>query len=160
MHTIRAATLADVECTFSVRASTRENPISRERLESLGITPTAVASAMLSGSCASWVCEVAGIVVGFCNADAQTGEVVVLAVLPQHEGRGIGRDLLSEAVSFLCAHDHQRIWLFTSPRMVFRSHGFYRANGWFPTGRTQANGDEELLYVGTHNAQATRYAHA
>jgi ribosomal protein S18 acetylase RimI-like enzyme len=145
---IREATLGDVEATFQVRARTRENPISRERLATLGITPASVALAMTNGSYRSWVTEVGGEIVGFCNADAGTGEVVVLAVLPQHEGHGWGAALLATAVSFLRSQNQDRIWLFASPLKTLRSHGFYRANGWSPTGRLGDNGDEELVYVG------------
>lgn len=145
----REATLADVEATFEVRASTRENPISKERLASLGITPATVSAAMEGGSYRSWVCEVEGEVVGFCNADASTGEVLVLAVLPKHEGRGLGRELLALAVTFLQLRGNGRIWLFADALEALRSHGFYRANGWAPTGKRQPNGDEELQYCGT-----------
>ena len=144
---IREATQADVEATFQVRALTRENPISRERLASLGITPASVASAMARGSYRSWVAEVREEVVGFCNADAEKGEVVVLAVLPHHEGHGWGGTLLRSAVSFLRSQHQERIWLFASPLETLRSHGFYRANGWSPTGRLADNGDEELVYM-------------
>jgi GNAT superfamily N-acetyltransferase len=151
---IREATLADVEATFQVRALTRENAISRERLATLGVTPASVASAMTGGSYRSWVAEVRDEIVGFCNADADTGEVVVLAVLPQHEGHGWGAALLSAAVSFLHSQNRERIWLFASPLETLRSHGFYRANGWSPTGRLADNGDEELVYVGAGHLDA------
>ena len=147
MHTFREATLGDVEATFSVRALTRESPIPRQRLEQLGITPTSVADAMRGGAYGSWVCEAGGAVVGFCNADARSGEVIVLAVLPAHEGQGVGKTLLSNAVGYLQARGLRRIWLTTSPSPAFRSYGFYRANGWSPSGRMQANGDEELVHV-------------
>ncbi len=149
MHTFREATLADVDATFSVRGMTRQNPISRQRLEQLGITPSSVADAMRAGAYGSWVCEADGAIVGFCNADAGTGEVIVLAVLPAHEGQGVGKTLLSRAVAYLQARALRRIWLTTSPSADFRSHGFYRANGWSPSGRMQPNGDEELFHAAT-----------
>ena len=144
---IREASFRDIEATFHVRANTRENAIPRERLASLGITPGSVEAAIKGGSYRSWVCDIDGKVVGFCNVEGSTGEVIVLAVLSGYEGRGIGRVLLSEAVQFLRAAGNARIWLTASPLESFRSHGFYRANGWKPTGIMGAYGDEELEYV-------------
>ncbi len=147
-YLIREATSLDVEATFVVRAATRENSISRERLAALGITPTSISEAMRGGSYRSWVCEADGEVVGFCNAEGSTGEVLVLAVLSGHEGMGIGTELLSCAVHFLRSVGNARIWLSASPLASLRSHGFYRARGWSPTGKVHANGDEELELLG------------
>jgi ribosomal protein S18 acetylase RimI-like enzyme len=147
--TIRPATLADVDETFSVRGATRENAVPRERLAALGITPASVSEAMQTGTYASWVAETDGRIVGFCNAEAQTGEVIVLAILDGYERRGIGRALLSQAVDFLHGRGCPRLWLMAGSSDRLRSHGFYRANGWVPTGRHDAIGDEELEYAGT-----------
>lgn len=147
MYRFRNATTEDIESMFAVRASTRQNPISAERLAGLGITPSSVAAALAAGDIGSWVCEYAGAVVGFCNADMHSGEVLVLAVLPEHEGKGIGKRLLSLAIECLQRHGYTRLWLFADSDPGARSHGFYRANGWAATGWLQPNGDEELVYV-------------
>lgn len=148
MYRFRHATTADIESMFMVRASTRQNPISAERLAGLGITPSSVASAIEAGDIESWVCEHVGSVVGFCSADMHSGEILVLAVLPEHEGKGIGKKLLSLAIESLQSHGYTRLWLFADSSPSARSHGFYRANGWVPTGLMQPNGDEELIYTG------------
>lgn len=145
---IRRATLADVDETFAVRGATRENAIPRERLAALGITPASVSAAMQTGTYASWVAEADGRIVGFCNAEAGTGEVIVLAILDGYERRGIGKALLAQAVDFLQGRGCARLWLMAGASATLRSHGFYRANGWAPTGRRDAIGDEELEYAG------------
>src|SRR4029077_12508496 len=74
-----------------------------------------------------------------------TGEVLVLAVLPQFEGRGIGKTLLSLAVNCLRSFKPTRIWLGASSDPGTRSHGFYRALGWRPVGEKDTHGDEILV---------------
>lgn len=68
----------------------------------------------------------------------------MLAVLPEHEGRGVGRRLLGEVVGEMRTRGHRRVWLAASPDPAIRAHGFYRAQGWRPTGQVDAIGDEIL----------------
>src|SRR4029077_7433557 len=86
---------------FDVRGATRENAISRERLAAMGITPASVAEHLGAGATRGWGWWSGSRIVGFCIWGAATGEVLVLAVLPQFEGRGIGKTLLSLAVDWL-----------------------------------------------------------
>lgn len=134
----------DTDACISVRGRTRENPVSREQLAAVGITPESVAAALEGGRVKGWVCEHDGQVVGFCSGDAETGEVLVLAVLPEHEGRGVGKRLLAEVVGELRALGHRRVWLAASPDPAVRAHGFYRAQGWRATGEVDGIGDEIL----------------
>jgi ribosomal protein S18 acetylase RimI-like enzyme len=68
-----------------------------------------------------------------------------LAVLPDFEGRGIGIGLLDLVVGALRARGVGRIWLSASADPRIRAHGFYRANGWEPTGEILENGDQILV---------------
>jgi GNAT superfamily N-acetyltransferase len=137
----------DIDACFSVRGRTRENAISREQLAAIGITPESSSAALESGRVKGWVCEDDGQVVGFCSGDTETGEVLVLAVLPEYEGKGVGRRLLAEVVRELRARGHGRLWLAASADPAHRSHGiyFYRAQGWKPMGEVDAAGDEILV---------------
>jgi GNAT superfamily N-acetyltransferase len=137
---------SDVEGLFSVRARTRENPISKERLASLGITVESIAKQMASGRMKGWVCLDSSTLVGFCNGDAETGEVLVLAVLPDYERRGIGTYLLSRVVEWLRSVGSNTIWLAASPDSRTRAHGFYRSLGWRPNGEIDENDDEILEF--------------
>jgi GNAT superfamily N-acetyltransferase len=140
----RETRLSDVEELFSVRARTRENPISKEQLALLGITTQSIADQMASGRIKGWVCVDSSTVVGFCNGDAETGEVLVLAVLADYERKGIGTCLLSRVVEWLRSGGCNTIWLAASPDPGTRAYGFYRFRGWRPNGETDENDDEVL----------------
>ncbi len=135
----------DIEATLEMRGRTRENPVTREYLASLGITPESVAAEFRAGTAAGWVCLDGGRIVGFSGADAEHGEVVVVAVLPEYEGRGVGKRLLALAVEWLRSRGHGQLWLAANPDPAGRSHGFYRRLGWRPTGRMVR--DDEVLVL-------------
>ncbi len=141
----RETQVEDVEDMFSVRARTRQNPISKEQLATYGITPASSAADMASGKMRGWGCFHDADLVGFCNGDGTTGEVLVLAVLPEYESNGIGRRLLSHVVEWLRSTGFPQPWLAASPDPGIRAHGFYRALGWRPDGRSLENGDEILV---------------
>jgi ribosomal protein S18 acetylase RimI-like enzyme len=140
----RETQLTEVEALFEVRARTRQNPLSRAALAQLGITPESTAADLRSGKIAGYVCTCDSHVVGFCSGDVGSGEVLVLAVLPDYEGRGIGKQLLSHVVARLIGGGMQRVWLAAAADPTVRAHGFYRALGWRPTGESTSNGDEIL----------------
>lgn len=143
---IRPTETRDIPSLYSVRASTRQNAISAEQLIAWGITPESIAQGFAAGEFVGRVCEVRETVVGFCTGNASTGEIIVLAVLPEHEGKGVGLALLDGVVQELSRRDLPALWLACSPDPTSRSHGFYRANGWKPDGRTVENGDEVLVH--------------
>jgi GNAT superfamily N-acetyltransferase len=136
---------SDIEGLFSVRARTRENAMSKEGLASIGITPDSIAEQMATGRLRGWVCLDSSTLVGFCNGDAEDGEVLVLAVLPDYERRGIGAGLLARVVDWLRSVGCNAIWLAASPDTRGRAHGFYRSLGWRPSAEKDKNGDEILL---------------
>jgi ribosomal protein S18 acetylase RimI-like enzyme len=144
---IREATESDIEALFDIRARTRENPIPRTYLESIGITAPAWAASLRSGTEQTWVCFDGVSPVAFCGANGSNGEVVVLAVLPEYEGRGIGKSLLDRAVSWLRSRGWHRVWLATNPDPNGRAHGFYRSQGWRPTGERQERAGDEILVL-------------
>ncbi len=140
----RETELADVEGLFVVRARTKENSISKEELASLGITPESIAQAMTIGQVKGWVCLHESHLVGFCNGD-RSGEVLVLAVLPEYEHIGIGTMLLARVVEWLRSVAEDTLWLAASSDRNSRAHGFYRSLGWRPSGEIDDNGDEILV---------------
>ena len=90
----------DVPALFDLRPRTRENVMTVEQLARLDITVETV-TASLSGSNKGWLCTDAGQVVGFAIADRSTGELGVVAVLPDYEGRGVGGGLMDRAEAWL-----------------------------------------------------------
>jgi len=142
---IRETHLDDIESLFSVRERTRENAIPRELLAAIGITPASVAASLEAGRLISYVCEDGSSIVGFCSGDPSTGELLVLAVLPAYEARGVGKELLGRVVGALRDVGQKELWLAASPDATSRAHGFYQAQGWRASGTHDENGDEILL---------------
>lgn len=127
---IREVRTADIPALFLVRPQTRENALSIEALRDLGITPESVA-AWLAASTSGWLCETStDEVVGFCMADRSTGELLVIALLPQYEGQGIGGALMQRAETWLAQSGCVRAWLTTDVDQNRRAYGFYRHRGW------------------------------
>ena len=82
--------------------------------------------------------------VGYCFGDMLSGEIMVLALLPAYEGRGLGRQLMTLTVDYLKLHGHSKQFLGCSSDPSHRSYGFYRRLGWLPTGTRDRFGDEVL----------------
>lgn len=120
---------ADVPSLFHVRTRTRENGYTLEELARLGITEKTVIE-RLSSSFKGWLCQVDDSVVGFCMADRYTGELWVVAVLPEFERKGIGNGLMALAEDWLWASGCSRAWLTTDVDTKLRAYGFYRHRGW------------------------------
>ena len=87
---IRQMTPGDLPATFDVRLSTVENAITMERLEcDYGVTPESLADAM-TRDVKGWLCEDVDTAVGFAMGNVASAEVLVIAVRPEYEGRGVG----------------------------------------------------------------------
>lgn len=124
---------ADIPSLFAVRSTTRENTLSREDLATLGITEASVCL-MMASTHRGWLCEADGRVVGFSIGNCETGELWVVAVLPEYEGRGIGRKLISLVEEWLWSCGWKEAWLTTDPNTHLRAYGFYRTQGWLDAG--------------------------
>jgi ribosomal protein S18 acetylase RimI-like enzyme len=135
------------ECLVA-RGRTRQNAASEERLRAIGVTSESWAENIRSGALPGHVCLADGKIVGFCFGVRDSGEIQVLAVLPDFEDRGIGRELLVRTSEELAGLGHARLFLGCSPDPASRSHGFYRHLGWRSTGTLDQHGDEILeLFV-------------
>lgn len=140
----RTARPADIEECIEVRALTRQNAISATRLAELGITLDSWSEQVRDDSLYGMVCLSAGKIMGYCFGDKHSGEIVVLALLPEVEEKGIGKLLLGDVVAALVATGHSRLHLGCSADPTSRSYGFYRHLGWNTTNRFEPNGDEIL----------------
>ena len=131
---------------FHIRARTRENALSEEQLrEWYGLTPDSLA-ASFGDTLRGWVHEHDGEVVGFAMGDATEGEVTVIALLPEHEGRGVGKALLDRVTGWLLEQDCAIPWLLTTADPALRAYGFYRAQGWRATGEVNEHGEERFEF--------------
>lgn len=139
----RAMTTSDVDAVLEVRLSTIENAVTLDELaRDYGVTPASTAAAM-AADVAGWLCEDEGVVVGFAMGDRSNGEVLVVAVRPALERRGIGGRLLALVEAWLFASGHDEIWLKANPDPSVRAYGFYRHRGWRATG-TMIGNDEVM----------------
>lgn len=125
-HQIRLANVEDVAAIFRVRTSVTENVLTLNELADLGVTPDTISEVIGSASCL-WVAEVDGEVAGFAMVELDSACLFAAFVLPAHEGRGIGRDLVAvcEAALF---RENALAWLETDA--ASRAAGFYRHLGW------------------------------
>jgi GNAT superfamily N-acetyltransferase len=142
---LRAAVPQDIPACLVLRGKTRENAVSVQRLAELGITAESWAAQVQRGDLVGFVVEDAQALAGYCFGNTQTGEVVVLALLPSHEAMGLGKRLLSHTTRQLAQAGHARLFLGCSSDSSTRSHGFYRHLGWVPTGAVDRAGDEVLV---------------
>ena len=125
---IREMEAADLPHAFEVRVATWHNERGREELTALGITPQSV-TRMLAETHRGWVAECDERIVGFAMGNQQTGEMWVIAVLREFEGRGLGRALLGRVEDWLW-ETWSEIWLTTDLDETLRAVGFYRRLGW------------------------------
>jgi GNAT superfamily N-acetyltransferase len=142
--TIETAVPEQAADFIRLRGQTRENAISEERLRSLGITAETWGASIREERLPGFVAYSGQHMAGYCFGDAGTGEIVVLALLPSYEGRGIGKRLLNLTVEELRRLGHRRLHLGCSADPVVRSYGFYRRLGWRSTGNVDERGDEIL----------------
>ncbi len=133
----------DVAGALAMRGKTRENAVGRDELATVyGVTDETLRRSM-AGTVSGWVAETDGAIVGFAMGDAATGEVAVVALLPDWEGQGLGRALLARVVDQLIAAGHGRLWLLANPDPSVRASGFYARLGWRPTG--EMRGEDTVL---------------
>ena len=145
-YQFRAASPDDIPACITLRGLTRENPATAERLAELGVTVESWSAQVRNQELSGIICMHGAEMAGYCFGDLQSGEIVVLALLPAYEGQGTGRRLLHAVMLQLQHAGHQRLFLGCSPDPAVRSHGFYRRLGWKPSGKTDKLGDEELEY--------------
>lgn len=127
---LREIEIEDLPTIFEVRIATWHNPNGTEELTRFGITIESVTQMFETGSHNGWLCEMDGQIVGFAMGDRTNGEMWVIAVLKEHEGKGIGRAVLDEVESWLASCGWQEIWLTTDVDETLRAVGFYRHLGW------------------------------
>ncbi|MDH4555966.1 GNAT family N-acetyltransferase [Pseudomonas sp. BN417] len=145
-RTYRKAAPGDAPACIDIRARTRENAFSEEQLRELGITVESWSEGIRDGSLPGYFCCMDDRMIGYCFGDRDTGEIVVLALLPEYEGKGIGRALLQLVVDDFRAAGFSRLFLGCSTDAAVRSYGFYRHLGWVSTGELD-DADDEILEI-------------
>ena len=131
---LRQAKRADVPGIQRVRGAVREN-----RLVSITISDEDVID-QIERTGRGWVVEAGGEIVAFAIGNAESGNVWALFVDPAHQGRGYGRRLHDEMLSWLWSRGVPRAWLSTAP--ATRAERFYEKAGWRRCGVSESG---ELL---------------
>jgi len=146
----RSARAEDAAECIRLRTLTRENAVTEAELAAAGITRDTWAAGIDAGLYPGVVALDGDELAGYCFAHRDTGEIVVLALLPRYEGRGVGKTLLNRVVDLLRQRGFARVFLGCAADPSVRSHGFYRHLGWRSTGTFNAAGDEVLELIPAH----------
>jgi len=129
----REAQLADIKQLYAVRLSVKEN-----MLPDPGFITEREYEKYLTYHGKGWLCEVDNEVVGFAIIGLTQRNIWALFVRPEHEGKGIGRQLHDIMLDWYFNQTNDTVWLGTGPNT--RAEVFYRNAGWKETGR-RANGE-------------------
>lgn len=129
MITYRQIVEGDMPALFEIRLATWGNGRGAEEMAALGINHESVLNRLRSDH-AGWIAFLDDKPAGFAMANCSHGELWVTAVLPECEGRGIGRELMRQAEAWLFSHGWEEIWLTTHADEHSRAVGFYRHLGW------------------------------
>ena len=129
----REAQLADIKELYAVRLSVKENT-----LPDPGFITEREYEKYLTYHGKGWLCEVDNEVVGFAIVGLTQRNIWALFVRPEHEGKGIGRQLHDIMLDWYFNQTNEAVWLGTGPNT--RAEVFYRNAGWKETGR-RPNGE-------------------
>jgi ribosomal protein S18 acetylase RimI-like enzyme len=145
--TYRPAIPEDAADCIALRTRTRENAVTEAQLADAGITCETWSAGIEAGLYPGFVALDGSRLAGYCFGHRDTGEIVVLALLPEYEGRGVGKTVLHMTRDALRQLGFKRLFLGCATDPAVRSYGFYRHLGWRSTGTFDAAGDEVLEYV-------------
>ena len=126
MH-FREAGLNDIAQIQVVRHAVKENILSDPAL----VTDADCAD-YLTRRGKGWVCEMDGKIVGFSIGDLKDHNVWALFIVPEAEGRGIGKKLMKLLLDWYFSQTEETIWLSTGQHT--RAEQFYRQQGWKEAG--------------------------
>jgi len=127
----REATTADIPQIQVVRNAVKENVLSNPNL-----VTDADCDHYINVRGKGWVCEIDNTIVGFSIADLQDHNIWALFVTPQHEGKGIGRQLHDMMLDWYFSTTKEKVWLSTA--VAARAERFYHIAGWKDAGFTKS----------------------
>jgi len=132
----REATLHDIPQIQFVRNAVKEN-----RLSNPALVPDKDVEDYITNRGKGWVCEVDDVITGFSIVDLEDKNVWALFVLPDWEGKGIGKQLHQIMMDWYFAQTKEKIWLGTDP--LTRADKFYLMQGWVEVG-THGKGEKKF----------------
>jgi GNAT superfamily N-acetyltransferase len=132
----RIATNKDIKEIQIVRNLVKENKLSNPAF----ITDADVEEFILNRG-KGWVCVVNNVVVGFSIADLVENNIWALFILPEYEGKGIGKQLHQLMLDWYFTQTKVKVWLGTEPKT--RAENFYKKAGWEVVGM---HGNDETKF--------------
>jgi ribosomal protein S18 acetylase RimI-like enzyme len=119
---VRVAVREDIPGMHHVRLAVQENRLTSSAIREEHYIPA------IEQSGRGWVAVEDDEVLGFAVGNTTTGNIWALFVDPSHEGRGIGRSLHDQMITWLFKSGLRRLWLSTDRNT--RAQAFYEASGW------------------------------
>ena len=129
----RIATAADWDAMMELRLAVKENI-----LVNTGAVTSQHFEDMLANGGQGWVCETNAAMLGFAIVDLAQHNIWALFVHPNHDRKGIGRELHRLMLDWSFRNGAEWLWLSTEPGT--RAEQFYLKAGWQPKGLEQ-NGE-------------------
>ena len=123
---IREATVKDIDQIQMIRRAVKENILSNPELVTDEDCKTFIAQ---RGK--GWVAVSEHEILGFAIVDMQNDNVWALFMHPDHEKKGIGKQLHDIMLKWYFDTGKTKIWLSTEPKT--RAEGFYRSHHWKET---------------------------
>lgn len=123
----REAEIADIKQIQFVRNSVKENMLSDS-----GLVSDEDVKDFIINRGKGWVCEIDNKIVGFSIIDLRENNIWALFVLPEFEGKGIGKKLHNKMLDWYFTQTKEKLWLGTAPNT--RAERFYKMNGWKESG--------------------------
>ena len=119
----RQATTEDIPQIQIVRNSVKENQLSNPNL-----IPDDLVEEFITKRGKGFVCEIDKKIVGFSIVDFVENNVWALFLLPEFEGKRIGKKLHQLTLDEYFSKTKETIWLSTEPNS--RAETFYKKQGW------------------------------
>ena len=124
---IREATAEDISQIQRIRRAVKENVLSNP-----GLVTDEDCKTYLTQRGKGWVAVSNGEMLGFAIADLEDENIWALFVHPDHEKKGIGKQLHDTMLNWYFDQGKSRVWLSTDPGT--RAEGFYESNTWKRSG--------------------------
>ncbi len=121
----REATVEDIQAMHVVRMAVKENVLN----DPLLVTEDDYIKYLTTHG-KGWLCEVNNEVAGFAIIDTERNNIWALFVSPEHEGKGIGKNLHDIMLKWFYSLSSGELWLTTG--INTRAEIFYNKAGWQP----------------------------